>query len=278
MHTTNAYSYIFLDVRFEKGYEVAEVDSLLYAEIKRMRDIVVVNHEDIIAADGLPMEKAAINDYKTTILSSDFRRYKYLYDDNKPSAALYAYHELTGKDIKEHWWGYSSDGNLCVNNLFIDFSINENAVSRYLGSDILLLNTGEITKLTANKYVVIGNMDEDLHTTYVGKKTGPEVTYYSFLSLLNDKHLISFSLIMNIAAVLFLISLLQFSHKPLIERLPYVRRLPKLLLFFLSLIEYAILLPLALIIINIKLGIFISIFIPTIYFALQKQIIKYIRM
>jgi hypothetical protein len=242
-----------------------------------MRDIVVVNHEDITMADGLPKEKAAINDYKTTMLSSDFRRYKYLYDNNKPSAALYAYRELTGKDIKKHCWCYTSEGQLCFNNLFIDFPIKENDEIRNLGFDMLSLNADEITRLTANKYVVIGNMDEDIHSTYAGTRTGPIITYYSFLSLLNEKHLISTGLIMILAAVLFIISLLQFSHKPLVERLPYIRNCPNILLFIFSLIEYTILLPLALIILNLLLGIFISIFIPTLYFALQKQIIKYNR-
>ena len=282
---SKTYEYIFLDVRFEEGYS-SEVDSLLFAKIKSMKKIVVANHNDIELADGFPKEKAAINDFSTTIISTNFARYKYLYDI-KPSMALYAYNELTGKYISDCLLWYASDGKLCYNSLFLQFPIedfseydNEGHKQIYnLGTDILNeYSEQELCDLTAGKYIVIGDMVEDLHDTYSGKKPGSVITYYAFRGLMDGNHYVSLWLTITMALVFFVISYLQLSHKPLVLRIPLLKRGNNRILFFIiSFVEYTILLLLLAFVLDVVCGLLISIALPTIWFTIQKYIIAYKR-
>ena len=50
LQRTDGYKYVFLDVRFEKGFDSPE-DSALFSLIKNMRNIVVATHSDIELID-----------------------------------------------------------------------------------------------------------------------------------------------------------------------------------------------------------------------------------
>lgn len=286
LRKTNRYVYIFLDVRFEKGYNAPSIDSLLFAEIGSMRNIVVANHRGIEIADKSLLSKAAISDYDATIVSTNFVRYRYSYD-TLYSMPLYAYKELTDKTINRHCLFYSCDGRLCYNSLFIDFPVEnfsefeENGEKAYynMGSDLLdNYSEEDIATLTEGKYIVIGDMIEDMHDTYSGLKPGSVITYYAFLSLMEGKHFVRSWLILFLAVVFFLISLSQFSHKSIWERIPIFRKSKsKLLHFTLSFVEYTLLLSIIVVVLNVFWNVSTSVFVPSIYFAIQKIIINYKR-
>ena len=286
LNSTGKYKYIFLDVRFEKGFDIPEVDDTLFAEIQNMKKIVIANHSDMEIADSILLEKAAISDYKATITATNFVRYKYLYSE-EPTMPLYAYEELTKDSINKHNWFYFCNGRLCYNSLFVNFPIEEfdeygeQGMKRYynLGNDLLENYTEEdLAKLTNNKYIVIGDMVEDVHDTYSGPKPGPVIMYYAFLSLMDGKHFVSYGLIILMAVVYFLISLSLFSCQSLVEKIPFVKKSKsKLLHYLLSFIEYTFFLTAVAVLIYIVVGISVSIIVPSTYFAIQKMIINYKR-
>lgn len=286
LHSTGNYKYIFLDVRFEKGFDVPEVDSILFAEIHDMRKIVIANHSDIEIADSMLFEKAAISDYKATITATNFVRYKYSYNGN-PSMPLYAYRDLTRRTINRHGLIYTCDGRLCYNSLFVNFPVenfgefdDENRKQYYnLGSDLLdNYSEEDLATLTQGKYIVIGDMIEDLHDTYSGLKPGSVITYYAFQALMNRKHFVSYGLLLLLAVLYFLISLSQFRRNSLLEQIPFVRKShSRLLHFVLTFIGYTFLLSVVAIVLNIFADVSISILLPSIYFAIQKNIINYKR-
>ena len=286
LRSTNQYRYIFLDVRFENGYCGTEADSALFAEIRSMRNIVIANHSDIEIADSSLLEKAAISDYKATIVATNFARYKYSYN-GYPTMPLYAYREITGNTINNHFLYYSCDGKLCYNSLFIDFPVedfgeyNEKNVKQYynLGSDLLDgYSEEDMAVLTKGKYIIIGDMIEDVHDTYSGPKPGSVITYYAFTALMEGKHIVPFGLMSFLVLVYFLISLSQFNHHSLIEQIPYVRKSKsKPLHFALSFVEYTFILSVTAIMLNIIWDISISILVPSTYFAIQKTIVNYKR-
>ena len=171
--------YIILDVRFEKGYD-SEADSALFAKLKGMDNITIASHKDIELADSALKKKAAISDYASTIVATNFTRYKYLYD-SQPSMPLYAYREMTGKTITRHGFLYTCDGRLCHNSAFLNFpakafsEYDESGNKTYynLGSDILeSYSDSDLAVLTKDKMVFIGDMTEDVHDTYSGLKPG----------------------------------------------------------------------------------------------------------
>lgn len=286
LHSTERYKYIFLDVRFEKGYEVPEVDSALFAEIRSMKNIVIANHSDIEIADSSLLEKAAISDYKATITATNFVRYKYSYS-GEPTMPLYAYRELTNKTINSHGLWYACDGRLCYNSLFIEFPIedfgefDDQNIKRYynLGSDLLeSYSIEDLATLTDGKYIVVGDMVEDVHDTYSGLKPGSLIMFYAFQALMKGKHFVSFGLWMLMAVVFFLISLSQFSHRSLMEQIPFVHKSKsKILHFALSFVEYTFILAAVAMLLNVVWGVSLSILVPSTYFAIQKMIINYKR-
>lgn len=284
LHSTEQYKYIFLDVRFEKGYKT-EYDSALFAEINSMDRIVVANHQDIELSDTMLASKAAINDYSATITTS-FARYKYFYQD-KPSMPLFAYSELTGKTIDRHGLLYTCDGKLCYNSLFLLFPVesfeeeykeNDNGdgmqadkLYYHLGADILsFYNTDIFATLTNNKYVVIGDFVNDIHDTYTGEKPGPVITFYAFCALMRGKHFVSFWVMLFLFIIYFFISLFLFYRYAWIETCKH-----RIWIFLLSLIGYSVILFVTSILLNAIWNIPTNFLIPSICFAIQDLIINY---
>lgn len=284
LHKTGAYKYIILDIRFENGYNVPEVDSLLFAEILSMRNIVIANHSDIELADSSLIKKAAISDYFATITKTNFARYQYNYDGVE-SVPLYAYHELTGNTINKHGWLYTCNSRLCYNSLFVHFPIakwneydeQQSKVYYNLGSDILdNYSDSDLKKLTEGKYVIIGNMVEDVHDTYSGLKPGSVITYYAFQELMRGRHFVNYCLMLFLAILFFLISLSLFETNPIISRLPFIRNSnSRIIHFMLDFVGYSLVLALSMIILYIIFGIATSIVLPSAYFAIQKSIIRF---
>ena len=283
LQRTDMYNYIFLDVRFEKGYDSPE-DSALFSQIKKMRNIVVATHSDIELLDQSLSTKTALNDYPTTIIESNFTRYEYLKDD-QASVALFAYKELTGNTIDRHFCFYTSDHKLCYKSLFINAPIedwsefNEQQTKMYynLGNDLLEnYSNKDIAMLTKGKYVVIGDMVEDMHDTYSGSKPGSVITYYAFVALMNGEHFVRYGLLMFLGLIYFVISLSLFESSSIIERIPYIKRSrSKFIHLCASLLEYSFLLLIVMIALNLLFGIATSIMLPSLYFAIQKTYINY---
>lgn len=287
LDSTKQYSYAFLDVRFEKGHEMPEVDSLLFSTISKMKNVVVASHSDVETAIGLPIDRTAVSDYDATIVTTNFVRYRFSYG-NKPSMALQAYQDLKGNEIKRHGClFYTCDGRLCYNSLFVSFPIedfnefnDDNSKTYYnLGSDLInSYSYDDIGTLTKGKYVVIGDMIEDMHDTYSGPKPGSVITFYAFRALMEGKHFVNMWLVLLMAIVYFAISISQFSHHSIIERIPIIgKSKSKILHFVVSLIGYTLLLSIIVIILNLIWGITTSILLPSAYFAIQKNIINYKR-
>ena len=277
--------YIILDVRFERGYD-SDADSALFAKIKGMNNITIASHADIELADSALTKKAAISDYASTIVATNFTRYKYLYD-RQPSMPLYAYNEMTGKNITRHGFIYACDGKLCHNSVFLNFpakSFSEydgdgNKAYYNLGSDILeSYSDSDLAVLTKDKIVFIGDLTEDVHDTYLGLKPGSVITYHALHSLLNGKHLVSCGMTMLLATLFFIISLSLFSRRSLADRIPLVRNSSsKTLRFLFSFFGYVFVLYIMVAFLYIFFDTTISVLIPSLYFAIQKTIINYKR-
>lgn len=283
-----SYKYIFLDVKFEKGVNVPDVDSKLFAKIKSMNRIVLAHHteqKDYEIADSSLLIKAGICDYTSTIVSTNFVRYNYFYDEQKESMPLFAFRELTGKTINRHCLWYTCDG-LCYKSLFLNFPIEDfNKYDNHgkkpyynLGHDILKLTKKELADRVRDKYIVIGDMIEDVHDTYCGKRPGPVITYYAFQALMGERHIVSCGLQFFLAILYFLISLSLFEETSLLEQLTFIHNSNSdLLHFIVDCIGCTFILLTISILLNIFMGYSISIFIPSVYFALQKNIINYKR-
>ena len=289
----NNYKFIFLDVRFEKGYEDNDtiigktIDEALYNEISLSPRIVLSNHSDILLADSALAEKAALNDYYTTITSTNLVRYQYLADDNKESVALRMYKDLNGKSISKHGPIYTSDGKLCYNSPFLrithDFpsKFDENGNLNYynLGVDILdVFSEKEIIDILKNKIIIIGDFVEDIHDTYVGSLPGSYITYNAYISLVKGKHLVNWYFVFVSFLLYVVISISMFYKKSIIEYIPYLKTHQSgFLCFLFSLIGYSAIILIVSDIFYLCLGETSSIWFPSLFFSIGSTILKYIR-
>lgn len=202
------YKEVFLDVRFitkAEGFTSADydvitdknVDKQLLSTIAKMRNIVVSTHSDMSAEDSDLSPKYGMSDYGATVFT-DFGRYE-IRQNHQPSAALKIYQDLTGKDVSES--GYFTDDNkLCHNTLFLKIPNSlvypthmDNGAEvvnyRLLGNELLCRNTAvELREMVKGRTVIIGDFEEDLHTTYVGEVPGAMLTYLASQELVEGRH------------------------------------------------------------------------------------------
>lgn len=218
------YKYIFLDVRFEKGYDT-EWDDMLFSKMAKMRNLVFAHHFEptdtfvnnkeingIKIADSTILNKASYNDYFTTIFSSNFTRYQYLQND-RPSVALRMYQEIDNKNI-EHWGPfYFNNGSLCENCPYIPIKgtinkpIGDGSAPDYLNLGSLLMTIPQevLIEDIKGKIIVIGDFEEDIHDTYMGKLPGAYLTYLAYKYLARGENNVSILLLFFMTLVYFFI-------------------------------------------------------------------------
>ncbi len=224
LHKRNDYKYIFLDVFFEEGYDSPN-DEKLFPLISEMRDIVIPMHRDAkLGHQEYLKSKAYLSDYTATKKSSSFTKYEILVDSLK-SVALHIYNDVTGHDIRQNGLMYVDDGRLCNSTLFARQIVNftgaydaEGNRNFYNLSADLLADEEELatSPLLKDKYIFIGSMElNDIHSTSEGSLPGVVISANAFLSLTHGQHVIPYTLIFIIFAILFFISLQIYSGNSL---------------------------------------------------------------
>lgn len=286
MEKTNVYKYIFLDIRFEKGVNTS-ADSELFELIGRMRNISYSAHSDLDNNDKAIPEKAAINDYFTTITSTNFTRYQFIQNgqNSAPMRIYLSVDSINNKPIKKNGPFYVSDGKLCQNSPFMripeDFYEGhgyEGHQNYYdLGPVLLDMNDEEDWIYdTKNKIVVVGDYINDLHDTYTGLQPGPYLVYLAYKELDEGKHFISWTFICFMLIIYMIISMFIINKKTLWSYIPIIKKVKnRFVLFLLDMIGYSTVL------ISITFALFIcfrvtyNIFFPSLFFSMLTLLISY---
>lgn len=283
---TNTYKYIFLDIRFEKGIET-EIDSALFAQIGKMRDISYSSHSDILNNDKAIPSKAAINDYYTTITSTNFTRYQYL-QDGKESAPLRIYtavDSVNNKSLKR--WGpfFYCGGKLCQNSPFMripeDFwtGHEENGHQNYydLGPLLLSVYNDEDWRIAMkDKIVFVGNFVDDLHDTYAGLQPGSYLIYLAYKELCKGKQFVSGGFIFLISIVYIILSLFILNRRTIWEYIPFLRNIQtKSIMFIMNLLGFSTLLSILTIVFYILFNTTYNIFFPSLVFSFLSLYVSY---
>lgn len=283
---TNTYKYLFLDIRFEKGIET-NIDSALFAQIGKMRDISYSVHSDLENNDKAISSKAAINDYFTTITSTNFTRYQFIQNQEQsiPLRIFTSVDTIRHKSIKQ--WGpfFYSDGKLCQNCPFMripeDFWVghDENGHQNYYDLGPLLLATYDIEDWKIemkDKIVVVGDFVEDLHDTYAGLQPGSYLVYLAYKELCNGKHFVSWSFICLMLITYILISLFILNRKTIWEFIPYFRNQKnKIIIFLIDILGFSTILSILTIVFYIFFNTIYNIFFPSLVFSMVSQYIYY---
>ena len=281
------YKYIFMDIRFPAGLETPE-DAELFSCISAMPRLLISNHESgrkYRIADSSLLVKSALADYRMTAFTG-FTRYQYI-QHGKESVALRMYRDIDGGDIRRLGPVFFSGKRLCRNAQFIRIptfvmeNIREDNSIRYpyLGVNILDWYTDEeLQHMLKDKIVLIGDFDEELHSTYVGDVPGAMLSFLGWWELHGKKHIVPVWLMALLFILYTLICFkLLFAHRNWYDYLPLLNRIKgPVWRFLLSLLGWGFLL----VILKIALyrfgGVAISTAIPVLVFSIIAEINRFI--
>lgn len=229
---SGGYKYIVLDVNFEKGIDTP-CDSALFATIVSMPRIVIPEHADVVLADERLRRKAANADYNTTWKATIFSRYQFLHDNDRESVPMRLYHDLAGGDIKR--WGplYFSQGHLCRNALTLrlpikisgEFNAEKGMETKnflYLGTDLVDIDSiVPIAEQIRDKIVVVGDFQNDVHSTYAGKQPGSLLCMNAYYALQRGDHIVSITFELFMLVIYALLAYVSISGFSLRERMSH---------------------------------------------------------
>lgn len=277
------YKYIFLDIRFEENINT-KTDSLLHAQISRMRNVAYSTHSDIKDHEKADHSKAAINDYFTTRINTSFTRWQYL-QDGKKSTPLLIYTSVDtihNKTIKK--WGpfYYSNGQLCQNSPFMRIPEDFRVVARMkyldLGPELLNDNWSDDIweQRLKDRVVFVGNYEEDVHDTYNGKQPGSYLIYLAYKELCEGKHIVSWKSIGFLFVIYVIISIFIMNRKSIWQYIPRIKNIKnKLTLFVLDMFGYGFLLSLLSIVFYVWFNDIYNVFFPSLLFSILSLIFSY---
>lgn len=203
--TIGGYRCILIDIMFHENFKT-EYDSALFAKIGSMDKVIFARSKEYPMADSSLIEKSGLSDYHSTIISTNFSRYQFL-QDGGTSLALKIHESLGGKSIVRHMGGlwYTMDNSLCYNTHFLtkfdsfeNQAIGNEGKTRWdnLGKDIFQYWDDCVLKnAILDKYVILGDIIEDRHDTYMGKTAGPVVCYKAIKVLESKNNLVNWWLV-----------------------------------------------------------------------------------
>ena len=272
--TPNSYRYVFLDVRFEAGVET-ESDSLLFEEICNTPRIVIANHNDITLASEKLKKRAAYSDYQITLTANNFVRFQYLREEGE-TMPLQAYRELYNDSINKYGWFFTCNEGLCHNTHAIGsiLRLEDRQVKDDAGNVVVepyYENLNKINNKTSLKELINKKYD-----TFYGEIPGSILVFSAYWALKNGDNLVRPWVVLLFLILFFIISLSLFSQLPIIDRISWVRKTKsKVLRFVISFLGYSTVLLLTTIVLYFCFGVISSIWVPALYFSIQKAYFTY---
>lgn len=307
LQKSNRYKFILLDIAFDDN-DISPCDSALFETIKNCQRLVFVDHDSISFTRSDISDKAAMASYYATLWSSNFARYEFL-NNNRPSVPLYMYEKINGgKSIKRYgfkpFYLYFQDGKLCQNSVFLKF---DNKAFTHLthkeGSGLIMdlppyENVGEfletksiydesglienLNELTNDKIVVIGNLIDDRHDTYIGEVPGSVILMRAYSTLVEQSNIVNFFNQLYWFVVFFLVSICIIAKKPILQFGSIIKIknnqwkiVIKFLLFLLSIISFSCILIVFSVIEYLFSDHIYALTVPIIYFTLTKLYVQF---
>lgn len=241
------YKFIMMDISFDKELKT-EYDDSLFHQIAKMPNVVIAHHyygeDNDQIADPVLRPNVGMSDYRIIGNISNFSRYTFL-QKKKPSLALKMYDGINQPTSIKQWGNlpvYFSNHHLCANSpmLYISGNIysimdlpaaeedNDMTLFDYaaaysyyedLGADFLLLDWRDWNADMDGKYIVVGDFENDIHDTYVGKVPGAYITWMAYKYLVGRHHILGWlyillSIIGYTLVIYFLFYINAVANKP----------------------------------------------------------------
>lgn len=274
---TTPYRFIMLDIRFEEGYR-SDSDTALFARLREMPRLVLATHSTrtgFCIADTSLLPRAGMADYHTTAWGG-FTRYEFMQEEG-PSMALKMFEELDGGEINRHVLGCTDGhGRLCYNSQFL--AIPPRAIDPlnddwepafpYLGSYLMKqFTTDELRERLADKIILIGDFDEDVHSTFIGNVPGPLIHYIAYTQLRDGVNTVKIRTVLFIFVLFTAISYVLLGPREMKKQ----NKSPLAWRILLSLLSWSFFLYAAKFILYFTLHIYFSVSLPTFVFTFMSK-------
>ncbi len=283
--STNNYKCICLDINFEEGIST-DIDSALFATINRMRNIYFSKHSDMVSIGENLSNKAAINDFYTTIVNTNFTRYPFI--QNGEESLPVKIFSVTSKDyypIHKHGLLYTSNGRLCQNSPFVriseDFLAGHGSngdVNYYdLGPNVLKFWEEDDWEIELkDKIVFVGDFNNDKHDTYCGMQPGSYLIYLAYKELMTGKQYVAWWFMLVSFCIYFTISIFILNNKVFWDYISLVKKITNpVIQFFINMLGYSTLLIATTIILYIVFKSTFNVFFASIVFSSITSIVKF---
>lgn len=215
LHEADNYRYIMLDIFLDE--EVSQpADTALYQLISAMPRIVIARSNAPLA-DSCLYAKAGIVQYSTTLWENDFVKYPY-WSDGQRSMPLKMYEEITDKSIKFDNAITVDEGQYVQTNEILTYHVawDDVLAESVFYTDMLYAdstcNKAFQSDDFAGKYVLIGDFENDKHSTFLGEMPGVLINFNAYVSLVNGHHRLSFWYLLSLYLVFILLVILTIYH------------------------------------------------------------------
>lgn len=229
-------AYTILDIQFYYPYTLDPgVDSMLGREIVKNAKVLVPVVKNADGTYKKPLYEATYgySDYRT--YGVEFNKFRIMNQESIPSIPVLIHQTVNRASYHDHFLYPTCDGKMCLSAIWPSYYLKSGDIenTRY-GSDLQILESGQAntgtkpvradyfnlgellfdieaspdnyTTYFENKIVMVGNFDQDIHSTPVGKMGGPLLLANIYLSLLNGQHIINIWFFIILLAALSAIS------------------------------------------------------------------------
>jgi hypothetical protein len=274
-----AYRYIICDVLFDKA---GPGDDILKPQIEKLGNVIV---SAIIDQGKLvrPIYKSkwAVVNY-TAINKSIFTKMPVYANDSLKSLPVMLYESMTtGRFVKKGPLTLLN-GTLSFNTVIPElYYRNADLIRPEAGKNFNTFYLGELLadpdcfSVLKDKYIIIGNFEDDVHTTYLGRLPGSLILWDTYLTLYRQRLAIPLSWVLLLFVFYFLVSYWIILHPEKKFRAIHQKiRVPFMSKFIISYISYVGLLMLINLISFYFFGTFVSLFYIATYLSLIEVMIE----
>ena len=273
------YKYIICDILFEKP---GPGDSLLKTQIQKLKKLIIAAIWDNgkLVKPIFNVNSAVVN-YKA-INKSVFTKIPIYYKDSLKSLPAVLFEKTTDHRFTRKYTLTYLNGKPTFNTLIPEFYYRpadmatpyarKNINTYYLGE---LLADPDCFSVLKNKYIIIGDFENDTHTTYLGKMPGSLILWNSYLTLYKHQVNISFGWLLMLFVFYFFLSYWIIIHPDRnLKEIHQKIRIPFLSSFLASYISFIGILILINIFSYFIFGVFISLFYVATYLTFIQVVIE----
>lgn len=244
INTVNAKPvYTVLDIQFYYPYTIdPAVDSAMQSELNKNEHIVIPILKNGNGDYTRPLYKTnyGYSDYRT--FGATVNKFRIMNRQQYKSIPIILHEEINGARYEDNFFLPTCNDSLCLSAIWPSYFLKDGDLPKSTAAmDIDSIptsrmrtnrsriptqyyNLGELlfdieanpqnyASTFANKILFVGNFDEDVHVTPVGKVTGPVILSDVYLSLLNRQHIVNMWMIFLVWLVFSALSYVAWFHK-----------------------------------------------------------------